>query len=176
MISAILKWGVISGGLMIALFTVTDTFMPPHDAASYQASEIAGYIGILVSLGVIYLAIAAYFPNEAAPDSFWARAKLGLGVALVSGIIFGVYNLVYVTYINPTFVDDYFNYYLSQLPEQSGPAYEAQVKELEGQKTFFASPLMSFLVMGATVWLVGIPVSLISAFVHRRFGRIERCI
>jgi hypothetical protein len=91
-------------------------------------------------------------------------------VALVSGVIFGIFNVIYVTIIDPSFVENYFNYYLSQLPEQSGAAYQAQVKDLEAQKAFFGSPVMTFVVMGATVWMMGIPISLISAFIHRRFG------
>lgn len=170
MLRVILKWGAISGALMSVFLLITYFAFPGLDGAQYQAAEIAGYVGMLVSLSVIYIAIASHFSAANAEASVWARVKLGLGVAFVAGIIFGIFDTVYVNLINPDFMQDYFDYYASQLPVASGPETDAARAELEAQFVFFSSPPLVFLVMAATVWAVGIPVSIASALAHKYFA------
>lgn len=165
-----LKWGGISGGIMTALLIVSYLLFPQNDPAYFSEAETYGYAAMILSLGVIYLAMAEFEAAAAAPVTVWQRILLGTLASLVAGAIFGLYNVVYSLWLNPEFLDSYYTYYISQLPEQSGPAYEAAVAELEAQKAMFMSPVTQFLVMGATVVMIGIPMSVGLALVRKLRG------
>lgn len=162
-----LKWGGVSGGIMTLLLIISYLLFPQNDPAYFSEAETYGYAAMVISLAVIYLAMAEYEAQAEAPVTLWQRILLGTLASLVAGAIFGLYNVVYSVWLNPEFLDSYYNYYISQLPEQSGPAFEAAVAELEAQKAMFMSPITQFLVMGATVVVIGIPMSIGLALVRK---------
>lgn len=166
MINAILKWGLICGGVMTVFLYAPYFMFFQNGPVDYAMAEVAGYIGMVAALLVIVLAINTHF-KEAAPDtSIWQRLKLGLGVTFIAGAIFGLTNNIYTFWVNPEFMEDYYAYYISQFPTQEGPEFEKAVAEAEAQKEMFASPIMQFLVMGATVWMIGIVVSILASIGH----------
>ena len=137
---------------------------------NYRTSEIFGYLTFVACLGMIYLGL-----NDAKTThiTIWQKVLLGLAISAVAGVMFGIYNVIYTTYINPEFMDQYYAHYISQLPVQSGPEFEAQVAALEADKEMFMHPLTQFLAMTATVIAVGIPESVILAVVHKRIARVK---
>jgi len=169
MLKLILKWGSISGGVMTALLIASYLINPDFDTDHIETAEAFGYVAIFASLAVIYLALGEQAAHGPAP-SLWQKIQLGVAVSAVAGVIFGLYNLVYTNWLNPGFMDAYYAHYLAQLPVQSGPEYEALVAQLEAEKAMFMNPLTQFLVMGATVLVAGIPVSILLALVHARLG------
>lgn len=170
MIKDALRWGLISGVLMAVLFSISFVVWPLDNPENYAASEVAGYAGMVISLGVIYLAIAAHFRDK--PDAgVWPRVLLGLGVAFVSGVVFGLFDAGYVSLFDPGFIDRYYDYALSQMPQQSGPEYDAAVAEMEAQRDLFGNMPMLAVVMAATVWGIGIPITILAALIHTFLSR-----
>lgn len=171
MFNKILKWGIISGTIMVIIFIISYLAFPLVDAAAYTNSEILGYVGILLGTIIIYFAIADYFkaPDEAI--GLWPRILLGLGVAFIAGIMVGLYNVVYILYIDPNFMANYLTFTISQLPTQSGAEFDKAVAELTQQKEAFDSASIMFFLMAATVWFIGIPASIVCAFLHKRLNR-----
>lgn len=168
MLKVSLKWGVISGAVMTALLLISYFFFPENDPAYFDNAETYGYASMVASLAVIYLALGdkALRPDGKAL-SLWHKILVGSAASLVAGIIFGFYNLIYTTYMNPEFMNAYYDYYISQLPVQSGPEYDRMVTELEAQKAMFMAPVTQFSVMAATVVMIGIPLSVVLAFIHK---------
>lgn len=168
MLNTVLKWGGISGFIMVFVIVVGNLLIDGTSPENYKISEILGYTTMIVCLGVIYLAL-----NETRDTrvTIWQKIVLGVGISAVAGAMFGVYNVIHVTYIDPDFIDNYFDYFISQLPTQSGPEFEAQLAELTSQKEMFSSTIMQFFVMGSTVLLVGIPESIILAVLHKKLDR-----
>ncbi len=168
MLKTSLKWGVISGAVMTALLLVSLFFFPENDPAYFSSAENYGYASIIASLAVIYLALDdKSLGADGANVTIWQKILVGSGASVVAGVIFGFYNLIYTSYMNPEFLDAYYNYYISQLPVQSGPEFERQVAELEAQKAIFVAPVTQFSVMAATVVMIGIPLSVVMAFIHK---------
>lgn len=166
MINAIWKWGLICGGVMTVFLYAPYFLFFQNGAVDYAMAEVAGYIGMLGALLVIVLAINSHFKNATPDVSIWQRLKLGLGVTLIAGIIFGLTNNVYTFWVNPEFMDSYYAYYISQIPVQDGAAYDQAVADAEAQREMFSSPIMQFLLMGATVWMIGILVSILASIGH----------
>lgn len=167
MLNAIFKWGSISGLIMVFVILIGNLLMGASSPENYGTSEIFGYTTMIVCLGIIYLGL-----NEARETrvTLWQKIILGVGISAVAGAIFGIYNVIHTSYIDPAFIDNYFDYYISQLPMQSGPEFEAQLAELTSQKEMFSSPIMQFFVMASTVLLIGIPESIILAVLHKKIG------
>lgn len=171
MLKLSVKWGGVSGGIMTVLLLLSFVLLPAPSPETYGISEIFGYVTIFASLAVIYVAMNELQNGQ--PVSLWQRISLGVGVSAIAGAIFGLYNVVYTGYLDPDFMDNYYNYYISQLPEQSGPSYEEAVARLEAEKAMFMSPVTQFVTMGATVLLAGIPVSVLLAFLHKARNKQE---
>lgn len=172
MLKVSLKWGLVSGAIMVALLLISYFFFPENDPAYFDSAETYGYAVMIASLAVIYLAInEKSLESNGSPVSMWQKILIGSAASVVAGIIFGLYNVIYSTYMNPEFMNVYYDYYISQLPVQSGPEYERMVVVLEEQKAMFMAPATQFMVMGATVVMIGIPLSVVLAFIHRLRNR-----
>ena len=168
MLKVSLKWGVASGAIMTVLLLISFFFFPENDPAYFSSAENYGYASMVASLAVIYLALNdKSLRTDTVVLTMWQRILIGCGVSLVAGLIFGFYNLIYTSYMNPEFMDVYYDYYISQLPVQSGPEFERMVAELEAQKSMFMAPVTQFSVMAATVVMIGIPMSIVLAFIHK---------
>lgn len=167
MLSTSLRWGAISGGVMLAAAALSFVFIGRLDASTYGVAEIAGYTSIILGLAVIWLAVARRFSGEAASAGLWDRIRLGLGITFIAGLIFAAFDTFYTFVLNPGFMQSYYDYYLTTLPVQSGPEYDRLVAELESQRAMFASPVAIFFVMAATVWAAGIVISVLVALIHK---------
>lgn len=168
MLKVSLKWGIISGAIMTALLLISSFFFPENDPAYFGSAETYGYASMIASLAVIYLAMGdTSLRPKGVALGLWQKILVGSAASVVAGIIFGFYNLIYTSYINPEFMNVYYDYYISQLPVQSGPEYDKMVADMEAQKAMFMAPATQFSVMGATVVMIGIPLSVILAFIHQ---------
>ncbi len=167
MLSTSLRWGAISGGVMLVAAALSFLFIGRLDASTYGIAEIAGYTSIILGLAVIWFAVARRYSGDAAAASLWDRIRLGLGIAFVAGLIFAAFDTFYTLVLNPGFMQSYYDYYLSTLPVQSGPEYDRLVAELESQRAMFGSPLAIFFVMAVTVWAAGIVISVLVALIHK---------
>lgn len=154
---------------MVSALLISNLLFPEPSAESYGLAEAFGYATIFASLGLIYLAMnEVQNRNEEGEVMLWQKIVLGVMVSAFAGVMFGIYNVVYTTYINPEFMESYYNHYISQLPVQSGPEYEATVAQLEQEKAMFMHPATQFGAMAATVLAAGIPVSILLALLHSR--------
>lgn len=163
-----LKWGGISGAVMMVFLLVSHLLFPTSNPEHFDAAETYGYAAMLASLAILYMAMLELEKQSGETGiTMWQKIMVGSAAAIVAGAIFGLYNVVYTSVINPEFLDTYYDYYISQLPVQSGPEYERMVAALEADKALFMSPFTQFAVMGATVVMIGIPMSVVLAFIHK---------
>jgi len=171
MIRSIVKWGLIVGAAMTVVMYVPQMLLFDNVADSYAMAEIVGYVGMIASLLIIVLAINVQFRDAGAQVGIWPRMVLGLGVAFIAGIIFGFSNIVYTFWINPEFMDQYYDQMVANVVAQGGEDIETKLAELEMQRASFVTPQMIFLVMAATVWTIGIVISIIASIGHWYFTR-----
>ncbi len=152
---SVLKWGIISGALMTFLMLGSLLLVANNQAENMGIAELAGYAGMIAALAIILFAMHQRFRGRADRPSLWQRIIFGVGVAFVAGTIFAICDVIYTFMINPGFMDAYFQYYLTTLPVQEGPEYERLVEEAMMQREMYAQPFIVFLVMAATVWIIG---------------------
>jgi hypothetical protein len=165
----VLRYGGFSV-LFMTLFFIADDFIIGNKL-DYNAKEIIGYIGILVSTLFIWFGIKYYRDrHNNGLLSFGQGMKVGLLILILPSIAFGIFNVIYVM-MNPEFMDSYYQFKLSEIPANLPPAErQAMISEVENGKEFFSHPAVQFGVMFMTVFAVGLIVTVISALTLRRSG------
>ncbi len=136
----------------------------------YSIQEVIGYAGMIVSLMFVFFGIKYYRDTEnKGTISFGKALWIGVLITFMAALAFGVLDTMYVRYINPDFMNDYYTHYVTELRSTyKGTELQDKLKELNEQKELFSNPLMSFFLMFATVMVLGCIISLISALILQR--------
>lgn len=138
--------------------------------ADYSVQEVAGYLTILISMIFVFLGIR-HFRNEVNNGllRFTEGLKVGLLITVIPSIAFGLFDLLYTRIINPGWHDDYYSKAIQKMQlSVSADKLPAELKKLQDQKELFSNPFMEFLLMAATVFIIGMVVSIISSLTLRR--------
>jgi hypothetical protein len=167
---SVLRYGGFSV-LFMTLFFLADDFLLGK-VLDYNGREIVGWAGILIATLFIWFGIKYYRDRQNnGLLTFGEGMKLGLLILIFPSICFGVFNVIYVM-ANPEFMDSYYQFKLSEIPAGlSAAEKQAQIAEITKEKEFFASPAIQFLVMFASVFAIGLIMTVISALTLRRSGK-----
>ena len=101
--------------------------------------------------------------------TFAEGLKLGALIVLVPAVAFGLFDILYTEVLNPSWAEEYYNYQIDNI-KASAPADQLEQKLLDLQKNreMFSNPFIQFLLMAATVYVIGLIVTLISTLALRR--------
>ncbi|MDQ7050908.1 MAG: DUF4199 domain-containing protein [Enterobacterales bacterium] len=168
MLKSIIKYGLLSGIVVVAIPAIFEIFIG-NDESSFAISELVGYFSILAALSLVFFANKKYLA-EVGTVSFKSLWLLGLGVTSISSFMFGLYNVIYVAYIDPTFQEKYFEYSIEKIKNSGVDSrlIEQQVSQLESQKELFFDPTFNFLIMFLTVFVIGLVLSGIFAWIQKK--------
>ncbi len=152
MAKVIIRHGLMASIVLISIFLLSFLLMSDH-----KMMEVVGYTAMFLSMGFIFFGIRKYRDEELGGKiSFVQALTVGLLIALIPSILFGLFDTIYTFYINPTFMDPYFEEMVQQVKDNfTGEELEAKLAELKASKEAFFNPLMIFVVMGLTVFLIG---------------------
>ena len=132
--------------------------------------EVLGYLSMFIALLFIFFGIRNYRDTVNNGSISFGRA-LGLGVliALIPALCFGIFDAIYVAYLNPDFFDNYMAEYVAHLPKDlNAEQLSAKISEMEQMKEMASNPIFNFFLMFFTVLPLGFIVSLISATILRK--------
>jgi len=139
---------------------------------SNESSEIVGYLSMLVSMIFVFIGIKQY--RDQKPDGslgFWEALKIGALIAIIPAIGFGVLDLIYTQVINPEWTAQYYAQYIEKLKASTAAdQWGDTLAKIEKERSFFSNPVMLFLVMTLTVFIIGIIVSIISGITLKKSG------
>ncbi len=165
---SVFRYGIFAA-ILIVVLTAFNLFVLAKNA-DYSIQEAAGYLAILISMIFIFMGIRHYRDKiNGGSLSFGEGFKIGLLITLVPAICFSLFDLLYTEVLNPSWKDDYYNHYIQDLRTSlSGNVLDAEIKKLEEQREMYDKPLVLFLIMFSTVFVMGMIVSIISALSLRR--------
>lgn len=165
-----IKFGLIAGTIIVLVPYIGGLIMGT-DPSTYKMGEIIGYSTMILSLLTIFIAVKE-LKQAQGPDSvsFKQVFGLGLGISFIAALMFGLYNVAYVTYIEPEFMDNYFNYYIETVRQSGLPESEVnqQIAKLEQDKEIFMNPWVNFFAMFTSVFMVGFVISLVAGLTQRK--------
>lgn len=158
------KYAALVGGLLFIGSHYIDWNM------GFDLLEVFGYVSIFASLSFIFFGIKHF--RDRINDgliSFKKALLIGMGISLISGLIIGILDIVYITIVNPDFVTEYMQYTLEGLDNSLTPEqYSIEKANLEKQMEMFDFPGFSGLFMFVLVFVIGVIVSLISSLILQR--------
>lgn len=159
---------------LYSLLTITGLFIVSMLIGKYinlALQEIFGYVGIILSQLFVYFGIRRYRDqvNNGAL-TFGKGMQVGILIVLIPAFLFALIDVVYSTYINPRFYEEYCGYMLDKM-KASMPAasYEKAAAEMREQMAVFKEhPILQFVVMFLTVFVIGTIITVISSLILRR--------
>lgn len=163
--STITRNGLWSSLLLIGLFAIPLLFLGVPELDDFMASEVVGYSFILISLVFVFIGMKQYRAANGGTMTYWEGVKVGLQIAIFPAIAFGIYNLIYVFVIDPDFLTKYAEHSIAERGAGKVGEELAQIKKdvLDEQKTF-ENPVLQFIIMFLSVFIMGAIVSLVSGF------------
>ena len=158
----VLKYGLY-GALTICFLFLISWFL--LNGLSYDLQEVIGYAGMILSLSFVYFGIRHYRNQEnGGKVSFKKALMIGVLISLITALAFAILDVIYVEYLNPSFMDDYYAHAVEKMRTTlTEEEFEVKLTEMNAEKDLFTSPIVTFLVMGMTVFIIGFIISLISA-------------
>lgn len=168
--STTLRYGLLASAFIIVIGFFNCFVLAKN--ADYKTAEIVGYLTIVLSMIFVFFGVRHYRDKvNNGKLSFGQGLKLGLLIALIPAIFFGLFNVLYVEVIDPGWQDEYYRHYVENVKATaSADELPSKLNDLEKQKEFFSNPVMTFLVMTATVLVIGVIVAIISSLALRRAG------
>jgi hypothetical protein len=163
----VFKFGGLSALSLVVLFTISTLLLTD---LSFGVQEVYGYLSILIAVAFAFFGIKSYRDNELNGKISFGRAlSTGMLISLIPAIAFGAFNVIYILYINPEFVEVYYAQEIANVKNEfSGAELASKIAEMEDMKEMASSPAFNFILMTSTVLIMGFIVSLISAVTLRR--------
>ena len=166
----ILRYGAIGSLILIVINVVLFLALGVPGPEDFALGEVLGYATIIVALLPIFFAIRYYRDEHASGRlSFWKGLGIGSGVSLLPSAAFAAYNWIYVTWLDPDFNEKYYSYAIEKARLEMSPAeFEVYSAQMQSQAALFAEPWFMAFVMFATVFLIGVVITIISALVLQK--------
>jgi len=167
--STVIKFGLRAALVMVVLSSISFFFITGGGESAYTIGEVLGYLSMTLSMVFVFLGIRYYRDHEnQGVISFGRALQIGLLIALFPALAFGLFDQIYTNFINPDFYQEYYQTQLEKIDAQDNASYEEQAEAIKSEMEFFSSPIVQFLVMFATVFLVGLVVTTISGLLLKK--------
>lgn len=162
-----LIYGALSGAIIMAV-TIAMIVLAGDNAD--HSSPLVGYLIMIVALTMIFIGVKRYRDRDlGGVIKFWPAFGLGLGIAVVAGI---VYVAVWEAYLYATHYD-FINQYASSVIEAkreagaSGAELDKLTADMDSLIKNYANPLFRLPMTFLEIFPVGLIIAIISAALLR---------
>jgi hypothetical protein len=168
-----LRYGLI-GGVLIAILLFAPFFIFGARPEWMKIGEIVGYTSMFLCMSTTYFAMREEARWRGAL-SFSAALAIGAGVSVVAGMLFGFATWAFYALVGDSLPEALLAFYAEQIRSSgAAPAQIAsQLQELEAMRPFFYNHVLQGALMAATVFLIGLLISVPSALLVSRAPRRE---
>ena len=147
----VLKYGVY--GFILALFIFLSALYFGQDL-DFSTQEVIGYLAMVASLSFVFFGIRHYRDEENGGHISFRRAVLvGLLISALTGLGIALADFLYLSFINPDFMEEYTSVMRSE-------GYKGEIPD-------YGNGFMA-MIMFLTVMIIGLIISLISALILQR--------
>lgn len=158
----IVKNGLIATGILTGINLIS-LLIYGTDVAFYDIGEIIGYSSIVLCLLFVFLGIRESELIHG-NTSFFKRLGVGSAIALFPSVAFGIYNVIYVTSIDPEFMEKYNAHMLEKMREGlTAEEFEVVKNQYMTDMAMWDNLWIQFILMFATVFVIGLIIALLSS-------------
>lgn len=163
----ILTWGLIAGVVSISMMLAT---MPFVDQIGFDYGMVIGYTALVLSALVIYPGVRSYRDHVAGGKMTFGRGFLvGLGIAAVAAVCYGViWAVVYANFM-PDFCDKYAAHMIGKA--RAAGASAEKIAEATAQAAQMKRLMDNPVTNAAMAFLEPFPIGLLAALVSARILR-----
>lgn len=159
----VLNYGVLLGILSIIMgvvMYVTNAYLSP--------SFIYTVIGFLILVVVITLAIKAYKAENGGYLGLGEALKVGIGVAVIGGIISAIWSFILMNYIEPDFMSQMMELQREQMVETNPDMTESQLEAAMEMGAKFSSPWLLLAIALIGNLFFGLIISLVVGLIMKK--------
>ncbi len=131
-----------------------------------QDNWIVGVINALVSIAIFVLAIKKFKQNNNGFLSLKEALKVGLAVAVISGVITAIYSFIHYSFVYPEYSEIMYDEAVLQMTEQGIPESQ-QSQALEMTKMFTSPWFFATMALVGSLFF-GFIISLITGLILKR--------
>lgn len=161
-----LVYGSLSGAIVIGIMIAIMAF----DLTNHLHSLWFGYLVMLAALSMIFIGVKRYRDIECGGVIRFGRAfGLGLGIAVVAGILYVIGWELYLGLSGWNFMADYSAHILARMRDAGATpaALQAKQAEMRQMAEMYANPLFRVPMTFAEIFPVGLLIALVSAALLR---------
>ncbi|MCB0278790.1 MAG: DUF4199 domain-containing protein [Calditrichaeota bacterium] len=168
--TVVLKYGLISGGIMVALFVISSMYAI-ESPEYYTIGEIIGFASIILCLLAVFFGVQHYRDEHGAGKITLKTAMAaGIQITFIASLLMGIYTFVFYETIDPGFAEKYYEYYAEQI-KMSGKSADEIKTELANLNPFgdliYSSTFQAFF-MFMNVFVIGAIIAFISSLVLKK--------
>jgi len=164
----VLKFGLISGAIFVAVLVGTIPFV---DQIGFEWGTVLGYTSMVLAFLLVFFGVRSYRENVLGGHiSFRKAFTVGILITLVSCVCYVVaWQVVYFNFL-PDFIDKYAAYEVEKLKVAGASAEQVagKLSEIQQMKAWYNNPLFNAAITFLEPFPVGLLVTIISALVLRR--------
>jgi len=158
-----LKWGLIAGVINI-VYTVVLIAIDKYQDPSLNALNFV--FGIAIAIGVLVYAMREFRTLNGGYMSFGQGLGVGALSSAVSGVVAGLFNFIYLQFIDPTVTDKMMDRVRDEW-ERNGMS-ESQMEQAEQFTSIMMRPGTLFVITVFGALIMGVILSLVLAAILRR--------
>jgi hypothetical protein len=164
---------MLNNGLMLGLVSILMGVVNYAFGDVYKPHWVISVVGILLTIAFIVLGIKKIKENNNGFLKLGEALKVGLGIALISGIIYTIYLFVFTSYIEPNFYENMAKVQeaniLEKYPNMSDEQLEAS-KEMAGK--FMGPGITSAFTIAGSLFF-GFIIALIAGLIMKKSEDID---
>lgn len=157
----IINYGLILGGISIIMNLImyaTNNHLAPHWSISL--------IGFIALIALIVLGVKKFKESNNNYLTFGQALKVGVGIAIVSALLVSIYNYVFMTVIEPTYMDQVMELQSQTLIEQGYTDDQIEATQEMGKKLSGPFITSAFTIIGAA--FLGFVISAITGAIMKK--------
>jgi hypothetical protein len=160
----VFRYGIISFVVLCILGFLN--YLGSINISNYSGA-IGGYISILLSSVFIYFGIKQFRDKDNGGFVSYKQAFLvGVLISIFPSLANGIYDIIYVKFIDPGFMDKYYDLAIKDMKVKLPPdQFQVKLKSLESERAMLGNLYFQFIMMFVTVFVIGIIVTAISSLV-----------
>lgn len=165
----ITKYGLISGAISAVLLLIVSILN--KDKFNFEYSMAIGYACMIAAMTFVYFGIKKYRDEKSEGKiSFKTAFLIGLGISLISCILYSLMWLIVYYNLMPNFMDDYAKFSLQKMQNSGASQVEIDktITAMEEYKEWYKNPILIFLLTMMEPTPVGLVISLISALILKK--------
>ena len=163
-------WGLVSGAISTAMMWL---LLPFVDEIGFELGEVFGYTSLVLSALLIFFGIRSYRDHVAGRRVTFGRAFLvGLGIALVSSLLYvASWQVLYYGFM-PDFLDKYATHQVEKA--KAAGKSDAEIAKMTADMERFAKLYQNPLVNVAFTFLEPFPFGLVAAAISAGILRSKK--